>query len=98
MSIFEHCCKNRVLPTTECALFSQQEYRFEQGDNGVFNMSEYNTLHKERTHLCKFPLFYRGYLGRLIHRHGLYSSMWQQFWGGGICKNAPSWVEVFKYV
>ena len=38
MSIFEHCCKNRVPPTTEFALFSQQEYRFEQGDNGIFNI------------------------------------------------------------
>ena len=62
MSIFECCCKNRIPPTTEFALFSQQEYRFEQGDNSVFNVSEYNTLHKERTHLCKFPSLYRGYL------------------------------------
>ena len=98
MSIFKCCCKNHVPPTTEFALFSQQEHRFEQRDNGVFNVSEYNTLHKERTHLCKFPSFYRGYLGRLIHHHGLYISMWQQFLGGGICKNAPGWAEVFKYV
>lgn len=98
MSIFERCFKNRVPPTTEFALFSQQEYRFEQGDNGVFNVSEYNTLHKERTHLCKFPSFYRGYLARLIHRRGLYISIWQQFRGGGIRKNAPGWAEVFKYV
>ena len=61
-------------------------------------MSEYNTLHKERTHLCKFPSFYRGYLRRLKHYCGLYISMWQQFWGGGICKNTPGWVKVFKYV
>ena len=91
MSIFECCCKNRVPPTTEFLSRSIDLNR----ETTVYSMCQ---LYKERTHICKFPLFYRGYLGRLIHHRGLYISMWQQFWGGGICKNAPGWAEVFKYV
>ena len=91
MSIFECCCKNCVPPTTEFLSRSIDLNR----ETTVYSMCQ---LYKERTHICKFPLFYRGYLGRLIHHCGLYISMWQQFWGGDICKNAPGWAEVFKYV
>lgn len=99
-TILEECWPKASPPVKDHFAIAQQAFRFAPGDkHGCFKVIEYNTAQSDSEfERCKFPSFYRGYLGRLINRRSLYLVMWEHSKNGSGAKSFPHFSEVFKQI
>lgn len=103
MSIFKKCWKKQAPRVNELTLFSQQDFVFGEVDTpGVFAVKEIRRKFRkveddEVFDRCTFPLFYKGFLGRLISRRRLYIAMWDHSDDPSL-KSFPDFPEVFKHI